>query len=175
MKAQRCISTLAVCSLFIGCDAPTAPSEPSRGGLALDRAPSANGVCHPVRFHSVAEWFVDEVTVAGTFTGDVQGSFVAQLDPSTLKLVGKTARFEGSATFTITGGALPASLPLVFTTTFAQKNLLHETPGSPATVAEQLVTFRSTSEGVRANLAMHGSFDGVTATVDHDWWGVICP
>lgn len=176
MKRLRHVVSLLAWSLSLACGAPTtAPHGPDAATPAFDRGASPNAACYPVRFRSVSEGFVDPLTVAGTFTGDVHGSFVVQLDPSTLKVVGKTARFAGSGTFTITGGLLPVPLPLTFAATFDQKNLLHDTPVSPATIADQLVTFRSTSGVTRANLTMHGSFDGVTETVDHDWWGVICP
>lgn len=175
MKRLRHVVPLLACALSLACDAPTAPHRLAAATPAFDRGASPNAACYPVRFASVSEGFVDAFTVAGTFTGDVQGSFVVRFDPTTLKVVGKTARFEGTGTFTVTGGILPGPFPLTFAVTFDQKNLLHDTPRSPATIAEQLVTFRATSGVTRANLTMHGNFDGVTETVDHDWWGVICP
>lgn len=163
-------------SLLLACDGPTAPDPLASASPALSRAGSSSAACYPVRFHALDEGFVgDPFTIAGTFTGDVDGSFLVRQDPSTLKLAGKTAHIGGTFSMTITDGRLPVPLPLTFTGTFEQLNQNRVTPASPATVFEQTVSFRATNGVKRANLAMHGSFDAVTVTVDHDFWGVICP
>lgn len=132
--------------------------------------------CDPVRFHSVTEWFgAEPFPNEGVFDGDVAGSVLVRQDPSSLKLAGKSAHIGGTFTMTITGGVLAVSLPLTFSGTFEQLNQDRVTPASPATVHEQTVRLHATSGVRKANLQLHGRFDAVTVTVDHDWWGVICP
>lgn len=175
MKRLAHLTPILACSFLVACDAPTAPPRLASSGPALDRTAVPNAACFPVRFRSASEWFLDPLTVAGTLAGDVAGSFVVTFDPTTVKLVGKTSRFEGTATITVTGGVLPVPLPLTFGATFHQKNLEHDSKASPAHIYEQLVTYRATS-GVRsANLQMQGYYDATTGAVSHDWWGVICP
>ena len=169
-------TSLASCSLLLACNEPTAPQRAAAGVLGVSRAINPNAACFPVRFRSDDERFgADPTMIIGEFSGDIEGSFTAGVDLSTLKIAGTTVRFAGTATLTVTGGILPVPLPLTFTLALEQINQLRDTPVSPATTTEQIIRLNATSGVTRANLALHGTFDATTETVQHDWWGVICP
>ena len=172
----RVATSVACCSLLLGCNEPTAPHRAKPELLGVSGAISPNAACYPVRFHSDDERFgADPTTIIGEFSGDIQGSFTAGVDLSTLKIAGTTIRFAGTATLTITGGILPVALPLTFTMALEQINQLRDTPISPATTTEQIIRLQATSGVTKANLMLHGTFDATTETVQHEWWGVICP
>jgi xanthine/uracil permease len=110
----------------------------------------------------------------GVLSGDLIGSVSIVFDlPGSPKFAGATVSNAGTATWTVTGGVLPA--PLTFATTFDNKNFFLDTPVSPATIFENIGKHRATSGVTKANLQYKGVFDATTGIIDHEYWGVICP
>lgn len=166
---------LVLGSLLLACDGPTTPDRLAPASPALDRTAASSAACYPVRFRSVSEAFREDGAIVGTVAGDVEGTFVVWQDLSQLKFAGVTARIPGTFTLTVTGGILPGPFPLTMTGSFEQLNQNRISKASPEWIYEQNVTLRATGGVKAANLRLQGTFDATTGTVDHEWWGVICP
>src|SRR5512138_1429412 len=83
MTWLRLTTSLASCSLLLGCGEPTAPQRAEPRVLGVSRAVNPNAACYPVRFHSDDERFgADPTTIIGEFSGDIQGTFTAGVDLS---------------------------------------------------------------------------------------------
>ena len=171
MTKLRGVPSLVACSLLLACETPTAPAGPAPRQSAARLAVGSG--CYPVTFHVT----LPESSTAiyeGVLSGDLIGSVSVVFDlPGSLKFAGATVSNAGTATWTITGGTLPA--PFTFATTFDNLNLLVDTPASPASIFENIGKHRATSGVTKANLQYKGAFDATSGIVDLEYWGVICP
>jgi len=145
--------------------------EAVRAASAPDFA-AASSPCHAVAFHVVAA-----PSGPGTFTGAVTGDLNGTVSFTFVgapNITGTTLVVPATASWSITGGAVPA--PLAFVTEFDNRNMTSNRPGSPATVIETLGEHRAVSGVEVANL----HFDGIvtvvpSVVVNLDFRGVICP
>jgi hypothetical protein len=157
--------------LLAACADATAPRSP-RAPVAPQRAVAGHSGCYTVAFNVTAT-LMGPLGATGVVTGDLEGTQTIEFDGSSVGFAGKTVSISGTATWTITGGVVPA--PLSFTTTFDNRNLLVDRPGSPATLFENIGTHRALAGVAMANLNYQGTFTLVPAPVaDHDYRGVLC-
>jgi hypothetical protein len=145
--------------------AVVSPSSPDAAVQA-----GASG-CYTVKFNVAASPLAPGVW-EGVLTGDVQGTVHVQFDLTSVEFAGVTVSNSGTAHWVITGGTVP---PITFDTTFDNRNLRVDRPGSPATLTENIGTHRASGGVAKANLTYHGTFTTVpTRVTDHDYLGVIC-
>jgi len=127
--------------------------------------------CYAVAFEFVFTP-ISAFSFEGTVTGDLEGTVTIQFDPSSVKFSGATISNAGTATWSITGGLLG---PADFTTSFDNRNLAADRPGSPAGVFENIGQHRVLNGVQRANLNYHGVFAvEPTPAGKHEFRGVIC-
>lgn len=127
--------------------------------------------CYAVAFELVFTP-ISAFAFEGTVTGDLEGTVTIQFDPSSVKFAGATISNSGTATWSITRGLLG---PADFTTSFDNRNLAAERPGSPAGVFENIGQHRALEGVRRANLNYHGVFAvEPTPAGKHEFRGVIC-
>lgn len=129
--------------------------------------------CHAVKFN-VAVSPIMPGTHQGVMTGDVQGTVRVQFDLASVEFAGITISNSGTAHWVVTGGTVPGLG--AFDTTFDNRNLVIDRPGSPATLFENIGRHRALGGVDTANLTYHGTFSTVPSPrTDHDYQGVICP
>jgi len=148
------------------------PATPNLLGPSLDLAGTSD--CYTVAFHFKIDPIPDGWSYNAVLTGDVQGTAVVDFDPGSLTFAGITLANQGTQTWNVSGGVLPA--PMTFRTSFDNRNFFSDRPGSPAGTVENLGTHKALS-GVRvANLAYRGVYTSVPGPQENqDYRGVICP
>jgi len=158
---------------LVGCSGDTVPVAPtdvvlpeavaeSSGGVA---ASGGNSGCYAVKF--VVSGFFPDFAVTGDLVGTSSPVFADEF-----KWTGHTVANGGTAHWVITGGVLGY---IEFDTTFHNRNILIDRPGSPATFFENTGKHRALAGVEKANLTYHGTFDALIPAADHDYQGVICP
>jgi len=161
----RCISGFMVLSAC----SPDRAVEPA-ARVPVARLSASTSSCYTVSFN------VQLVPTASDFSGPVTGDLVGTVSlvfNGDIKFTGNTLSNSGTASWTITGGVVPT--PLNFTTTFDNRNLFSDRPGSPATLFENIGTHRALTGVAKANLNYHGTFTIVPSELaNHDYRGVIC-
>jgi hypothetical protein len=112
-------------------------------------------------------------TFKGVLSGDLEGEVLVQFDPNSVGFAGKTISNAGTAHWDITGGVIPGLG--AFQTTFDNRNIAVDRPGSPSTRFENTGKHRALDGVAKANLTYKGAFSAVpTPEVHHDYRGVIC-
>ena len=173
---------LVIC--LVGCadqatQAPTAPTAvlssvpaASAGVQSSSAAAKTSAGCYAVKFHVIAE---DPDVSDLHLSGDLVGTFEATFDDSDMKFAGVTIANHGTAVWTITGGVIPGLT--TFQTTFDNRNIMSDRPGSDGDVFENIGTHRAISGVAKANLTYHGSliYKPPVILLDHLYSGVICP
>jgi len=142
--------------------------------LAPSLSVSANSGCYAVAFHFKIDPVPDGWSYIAVLTGDLVGTAAVDFDPNSVTFAGITLANNGTQTWNVSGGVLPA--PVTFRTSFDNRNFFSDRAGSPAGTVENIGTHRVLS-GVRvANLSYHGAFTSDPAPqVNEDYRGVICP
>ena len=161
---KKLLILLVSLGLALGCggDMPT-----DTDGLSPNFGVAGNSGCATVRFTVAGVVFPDPIPV----TGDLEGTFVGTF-MGDQKFSGVTTANGGTVAWEITGGVLG---PLTFETTFDNRNISTDRPGSPAAVNENSGRHRALSGVQKANLTYAGTFSAISFEIDHDYNGVICP
>ena len=169
---MRCGLLLCLVLCMVACTGDVVPVAPdavapevvaeSSGGVT---ASGGNSGCYTVKFN-VSGFFP-----AMAVTGDLVGTH-EPLFGDDFKWTGNTVANGGTAHWVITGGVLG---PITFDTTFDNRNILTDRPGSPATFFENTGKHRALDGVEKANLTYKGTFDALIPAIDHDYQGVICP
>jgi hypothetical protein len=142
-----------------------------RASSASDLA-DASSACRAVAFHVVAVPS-GPATFTGAVTGDLDGTVTVTFVGAP-NVTGNTLVAPATASWTITGGVVPA--PLAFVTEFDNRNMTSVRPGSPPTIIETLGAHRAVSGVGLANLHYDGVVTvGPSVVVNLDFRGVICP
>ena len=158
--------------------APTAPTAvlssvpaASAGVQSSSAAAKTSAGCYAVKFQMIAE---DPDVSDFHLSGDLVGTSEPTFD-SDMKFAGVTIANHGTAVWTITGGVIPGLT--TFQTTFDNRNILSDRPGSPGDVFENIGTHRAISGVAKANLTYHGSliYQPPVTLLSHQYQGVICP
>jgi hypothetical protein len=172
MQIRWLLLSVAVCMLGCSGDAvPVAPTDvvapegvaESSGGV---EASGGNSACYAVKFN--VGGLIPPFQVTGDLVGTRQDSFDI---PGSLRYAGVTTRFTGTSHWHITAGVVPGLED--FETSYENKNLDVDRPGSPADVFENIGTHRALEGVQKANLTYRGTAS--PAGLDHDFTGVICP
>ncbi len=161
---KKLIIPLVSLGFAVGCggDLPT-----DTDGLSPDFGVAGNSGCATVKFNIGGVVFPDPIPI----TGDLEGTF-APTFMGDQKFSGVTTANGGTAVWDITGGVLG---PLTFETTFDNRNIDTDRPGSPSTFFENIGRHRALDGVQKANLTYLGTFSFITFEIDHDYQGVICP
>jgi hypothetical protein len=164
MFKPRLEALAAVSLVFVlACEqAPTSTAAPDTSPVF---AVAGNSGCATVQFTWAG------VPNTAPVTGDLQGTLTTVFSGDT-KFAGVTMKNGGTGTWDITGGVLGS---LAFVTEFDNKNFLHDRPGSPFLLFENIGKHRAVEGVEKANLHYKGTFNATTGQLDHDYVGVICP
>lgn len=170
--------TLVVCVAACAGDAGQLPAKPTGITPAAlspnslhDAVQAGASGCYTVKFNVAASPIAPGI-LEGVVTGDLQGTVQMQFDLGSVEFAGVTQSNSGTAHWVITAGDIPG---ITFDTTFENRNLVIDRPGSPATLFENHGRHRAIGGVAVANLTYHGTFTLVpTAITDHDYLGVIC-
>ena len=163
---------VAAALLLVGCDAGVAVPGPAaeRGSTAMTSARASD--CYTPKF-TVTLVPINDFTFDGAVSGDLEGEVLVQFDPNSVGFAGKTISNAGIAHWDITGGVVPGLG--AFQTTFNNRNILVDRPGSPPTRIENTGGHRALDGVAKANLTYRGAFSAVpTPQAHHDYNGVIC-
>jgi len=130
--------------------------------------------CHAVKFNVSGDPGGSGFVVLGEVSGDLAGTVTMTFDPDSVKFAGVTIKVGGVAQWDVTDGVVPGLVE--FETSFDNKNLATDRPGSPAWVFENIGTHRALTGVQKANLHYSGISDfAEPRAFSHDYQGVICP
>lgn len=158
--------------LLVGCDAGVAVPEPAaeHSSTAMTSARASN--CYTPKFTTTLVP-INNFTFEGVVSGDLVGEVLVEFDPNSVGFAGKTISNAGTAQWDITGGVVPGLG--AFQTTFNNRNILVDRPGSPPTRIENTGRHRALGGVAKANLTYEGAFSAVpTPQAILDYNGVIC-
>ena len=158
------LAGLAACMLLHACADHGAVAGPAARSLSVGGASR----CYTVQFSAVLAP-ISATTLAGTVSGDLEGTVVAVFDEST-PFTGATNMSGANLTWTITGGIVPELIGTTFVTRLDNRNILV----SP-TLVRNVGSLRPIAGVQKANVTYIGEtpFPFTETQLDHS--GVICP
>jgi hypothetical protein len=167
---------MATCS---GDAVPVAPTDVVAHDAVAEpsgavQASAAQSGCYAVKFNVSGTLVPGVLTVQGVVSGDLVGTVEMTFDLGTLTFAGVTIKNGGFAEWNVDGGVVAGIDE--FKTSFDNKNLATDRPGSPAWVFENIGTHRALEGVQKANLHYEGISDfAEPRAFSHDYQGVICP
>ncbi len=127
--------------------------------------------CRAVRF-TVRSGQVTPLLFAGTVSGDISGTVELTFAPPPFKFAGVTIANSGTGHWQVSSDFWPGVV--TFETSFKNRNINTDRPGSSAVVFENIGEHRGTDGVERANFSYIGSIDVTILEAVHDYHGVIC-